>query len=50
MTISSPQVKKEWNVWLERKDSGVLLTEPVQLEFNAVRDQFGLDYKFPWED
>lgn len=42
--------EKEWNVWLERKDSGVPITEPVQLEFNAVRDQFGLDYKFPWED
>lgn len=42
--------EKEWNVWLERKDSGVPITDPVQLEFNAVRDQFGLDYKFPWED
>ena len=42
--------EKEWNVWLERKDSGVPITNPVQLEFNAVRDQFGLDYKFPWED
>ena len=42
--------EKEWNVWLERKDGGVPITDPVQLEFNAVRDQFGLDYKVPWED
>ena len=42
--------EKEWNVWLERKDKGVPITEPVQKEIVAVRDELGLtQYKFPWE-
>ncbi|MBQ9066571.1 MAG: Ldh family oxidoreductase, partial [Clostridia bacterium] len=34
--------EKEWNVWLERKDKGVPITEPVQKEICAVRDELGL--------
>ncbi len=42
--------EKEWLIYQERKVTGVPISESVQLEFNAVRDQFNLDYKFPWED
>ena len=43
--------EKEWDVWLYRKDKGVPITEPVQKEIVAVRDELGLtQYKFPWED
>ena len=41
--------EKEYEVWLERKDKGVPLTVPVQKEFMAVRDKFGLPHKFPFE-
>jgi LDH2 family malate/lactate/ureidoglycolate dehydrogenase len=42
--------EKEYDVWLERKDSGVPINDAVQLEFIKVRDQLGLTkYKFPWE-
>lgn len=42
--------EKEWNVWLERKDSGVPINPAVQKELMAVRDELKLDgYKFPWE-
>jgi len=41
--------EKEWIAWNERKDSGVTINEPVQKEFSAVRDQYNLNYKFPWE-
>ncbi|MBR3803413.1 MAG: Ldh family oxidoreductase [Clostridia bacterium] len=41
--------EKEWNVWQQRKDSGVPINESVQAEFNKVRDDLKLDYKFPWE-
>jgi LDH2 family malate/lactate/ureidoglycolate dehydrogenase len=42
--------EKEWNVWLERKDSGVPISGPVQLEMSKVRDDLGLtQYVFPWE-
>lgn len=41
--------EKEWNVWLQRKDSGVPINESVQKEMNDVRDKLGLDYVFPWE-
>ncbi|MCL1887432.1 MAG: Ldh family oxidoreductase [Kiritimatiellaeota bacterium] len=41
--------EKEWLVWLERKDRGVDINPAVQKEFCAVRDQYKLDYKFPWE-
>ena len=42
--------EKEWNVWCERKDSGVPINDAVQKELCAVRDQLGLtQYTFPWE-
>ena len=42
--------EKEWNVWLQRKDSGVPINESVQAEMSKVRDDLKLDYKFPWEN
>ena len=40
--------EKEWNVWLQRKDSGVPINEAVQKEINEVRDSLGLtQYVFP---
>ena len=42
--------EKEWEVYKQRLVDGVPITGPVQKEFMAVRDQFNLDYKFPWED
>ena len=41
--------EKEWDSWQQRKDSGVPINESVQAEFNKVRDDLKLDYKFPWE-
>ena len=40
--------EKEHIVRLNRVD-GVPINESVQAEFNAVRDELKLDYKFPWE-
>ena len=40
--------EKEHIVRLSRAD-GVPINESVQAEFNAVRDELNLDYKFPWE-
>ena len=42
--------EKEWDIWQSRKDSGVPINESVQAEFNKVRDDLKLDYKFPWEN
>ena len=42
--------EKEYEIWLQRKDSGVPINESVQKEMSKVRDDLGLDYKFPWED
>lgn len=41
--------EKEWDVWNERKDSGVPINEAVQQEMNKVRDDLKLNYVFPWE-
>ncbi len=41
--------EKEYLVWLERKDKGVPVSEPVQKEILAIRDKLGLAYKFPFE-
>ena len=41
--------EKEYNVWQERKDKGVPISEPVQKEMSKVRDELGLKYVFPWE-
>ena len=42
--------EKEHEIWQQRKDSGVPINESVQKEMSKVRDDLGLDYKFPWED
>ena len=42
--------EKEYLAWLERKDKGVPVSEPIQKEFIALRDECGLDYKFPFEE
>lgn len=42
--------EKEWLIYKQRLIDGVPITGPVQKEFMAVRDQFNLDYTFPWED
>lgn len=41
--------EKEYEIWLQRKDSGVPINESVQAEMSKVRDDLGLDYKFPWD-
>ena len=42
--------EKEHDVWLFRKDKGVPVTEAVQKEFIALRDELGLtQFKFPFE-
>ena len=43
--------EKEYDVWMERKDKGVPMTEDVQKEFLQIRDEFGLtQFHFPFED
>lgn len=42
--------EKEWEVWQERKDRGVPISEAVQKEFITLRDEFKLDYVFSFED
>ena len=41
--------EKEYEIRLARH-AGVPINESVQKEFVAVRDELGLDYKFPFED
>ena len=41
--------EKEHLAWLDRKDKGVPVGESIQKEFIALRDECGLDYKFPFE-
>ncbi|MCR4662235.1 MAG: Ldh family oxidoreductase [Clostridia bacterium] len=41
--------EKEYNVWQQRKDSGVPINEAVQKEMSKVRDDLKLNYVFPWE-
>ena len=42
--------EKEYEVWLERKDKGVPVSESVQKEFIRMRDEFGLtQFRFPFE-
>ena len=42
--------EKEYEVWLERKDKGVPVSESVQKEFIRMRDEFGLtQFHFPFE-
>lgn len=42
--------EKEWLAWQERKDKGVPVGEAIQKEFIQLRDDCGLDYRFPFED
>lgn len=42
--------EKEYEVWLDRKDKGVPVSESVQKEFIQMRDAFGLtQFHFPFE-
>ena len=42
--------EKEYEIWKEREPHGVPINESVQGEINAVRDELGLSYTFPWEE
>ena len=42
--------EKEYLSWVEREPLGVPVGETIQKEFMALRDECGLDYKFPFED
>ena len=41
--------EKEWDVWMERKDKGVPVSEAVQKEFIEIRDAYRLPVTFPFE-
>ena len=41
--------EKEWDAWQERRDKGVPVGESIQRELIELRDEFGLDYHFPFE-
>ena len=41
--------EKEHLAWLDRKDKGVPVGEAIQKEFIALRDEYKLPYKFPFE-
>ena len=42
--------EKEYEIWKQREPEGVPINESVQSEINAIRDELGLDYTFPWEE
>ncbi len=44
--------EKEYDVWQQRKDSGVPINEAVQKEMSDIRKELGLDkkYVFPWDN
>ncbi|HBR02347.1 MAG TPA: lactate dehydrogenase [Ruminiclostridium sp.] len=42
--------EKEYLIWLERRDKGLMLNASVQKDFIAVRDALKLPYAFPFED
>ena len=41
--------EKEWEAWQERRDKGVPVGESIRKELVALRDEFDLDYRFPFE-
>ena len=41
--------EKEWDAWQERRDRGVPVGESIQKEFIALRDEYHLPYRFPFE-
>ena len=42
--------EKEYLAYMDRKDKGVPVSESIQKEFIALRDELGLDYHFSFED
>jgi len=42
--------EKEHLAWLERKDKGVPLNKSLRDEVILMRDELGLDTRFPWEN
>ncbi|MBQ6672212.1 MAG: Ldh family oxidoreductase, partial [Spirochaetales bacterium] len=44
-----PAGEKEYLAWQDRKDKGVPVGESIQKEFIALRDEYKLPYKFPFE-
>ena len=42
--------EKEYEIWKERENSGVPITDAVQQEIVEIRNKLGLDYVFPWEE
>ena len=42
--------EKEYEIWKERENSGVPITDAVQQEIIEIRNKLGLDYVFPWEE
>ena len=41
--------EKEYLAWLDRKDKGIPLNPSVQKDLIEVRDRYGLDYTFSFE-
>ena len=41
--------EKEWLAWEERKDKGAPLDRGTQNDLIAMRDELGLQYRFPFE-
>ncbi len=41
--------EKEYLAWQERKEKGVPISSALQKEFTALRDECGLDIRFPFE-
>ena len=42
--------EKEYLAWQDRRDKGVPIGEALQKEFTALRDECGLDIRFPFEN
>ena len=42
--------EKEYDVWCYRREHGLPINDGVKKDLIAVRDDLGLDYKFPFED
>ena len=42
--------EKEHLAWLDRKDKGIPVNAAVEQEMTQIRDELGLDYRFPFED
>ena len=41
--------EKEHLAWLDRKDKGIPVNAAVKQEMTQIRDELGLDYRFPFE-